>query len=90
MTKQEQARILDELLSSNGWGLLHQKMQDEIISAAYQLSENKQLTTDEMHFRRGAMWAARRMIELPTNMKMLIDNELLMDAATAGAETKNQ
>jgi hypothetical protein len=36
-----------------------------------------------MNFRRGAMWAARRVIELPTNMKTLIDNDLLMDAAMA-------
>ena len=89
MTKQEEARVLEELLSSNGWGILQRKMQDEILSAAYQLAENKQLSVDEINFRRGAMWAARRMIELPTNMKMLIDNELLMEAATE-AELKKQ
>lgn len=89
MTKQEEARVLEELLSSNGWGVLQRKMQDEILTAAYQLADNKQLSVDEINFRRGAMWAARRMIELPTNMKMLIDNELLMEAATE-AELKNQ
>lgn len=89
MTKKEEARVLEELMSSNGWGILQRKMQDEILSAAYQLAENKQLSVDEINFRRGAMWAARRMIELPTNMKMLIDNELLMEAATE-AELKNQ
>lgn len=89
MTKKEEARVLEELLSSNGWGILQRKMQDEILTAAYQLAENKQLSVDEINFRRGAMWAARRMIELPTNMKMLIDNELLMEAATE-AELKNQ
>lgn len=87
MTKQEQARVLEELLSSNGWGIIQQKMNDEILSAAYQLSENKGMTVDEIHFRRGAMWAARRMLELPTNMKMLIDNELLMDAAVEAEQT---
>lgn len=89
MTKKEEARVLEELLSSNGWGILQRKMQDEILSAAYQLAENKQLSVDEINFRRGAMWAARRMIELPTNIKMLIDNELLMEAATE-AELKKQ
>ena len=89
MTKKEEARVLEELLSSNGWGILQRKMQVEILTAAYQLAENKQLSVDEINFRRGAMWAARRMIELPTNMKMLIDNELLMEAATE-AELKNQ
>lgn len=89
MTKKEEARVLEELLSSNGWGVLQRKMQDEILTAAYQLADNKQLSVDEINFRRGAMWAARRMIELPTNMKMLIDNELLMEAATE-AELKKQ
>lgn len=89
MTKKEEARVLEELMSSNGWGILQRKMQDEILTAAYQLAENKQLSVDEINFRRGAMWAARRMIELPTNMKMLIDNELLMEAATE-AEIKKQ
>lgn len=89
MTRQEEARVLEELLSSNGWGILQRKMQDEILSAAYQLAENKQLSVDEINFRRGAMWAARRMIELPTNIKMLIENELLMEAATE-AELKKQ
>ena len=89
MTKKEEARVLEELLSSNGWGILQRKMQDEILTAAYQLADNKQLSVDEINFRRGAMWAARRMIELPTNMKMLIDNELLMEAATE-AELKKQ
>jgi hypothetical protein len=89
LTKKEEARVLEELMSSNGWGILQRKMQDEILTAAYQLAENKQLSVDEINFRRGAMWAARRMIELPTNMKMLIDNELLMEAATE-AEIKKQ
>lgn len=89
MTKNEQQRVLEELLSSQGWGIIQEKMNAEILSAAYQLSDNKGMTVDEIHFRRGAMWAARRMLELPTNMKMLIDNELLMDAAmSVEAEAK--
>lgn len=89
MTKAEEKRILEELMASSGWKLLETKMKDEIVAAAFAMAENKQLTVDEMNFRRGAMWAARRVTELPTNMKTLIDNDLLMDAAMAvEAETK--
>lgn len=89
MTKAEEKRILEELMASSGWKLLETKMRDEIVAAAFAMAENKQLTVDEMNFRRGAMWAARRVTELPTNMKTLIDNDLLMDAAMAvEAETK--
>jgi hypothetical protein len=83
MTKAEEKRILEELMASSGWALLESKMKDEIVNAAFAMAENARLTVDEMNFRRGAMWAARRVIELPTNMKTLIDNDLLMDAAIA-------
>lgn len=81
MTPQEKIRVLDELMESPAWGLLEATMQDEILNAAYQLSANKPITADELHFKRGAIWAARRMIELPNQMKTLINNELIMQMA---------
>lgn len=36
---------------------------------------------DEIHFRRGAMWAARKFLELPNQVEAILKNELLMDAA---------
>ena len=89
--KNEQVRAekkIQELLKSDGWGILSQKMQEEILSAAYQMAENKMLTIDEINFRRGAMFAARRLMELPTNLDMLLDNEILMESSEA--ELKQQ
>ena len=60
MNKVEQKRKVQELMKSAGWGIIQQKMQEEILSAAYQMAENKMLTIDEINFRRGAMFAARR------------------------------
>tara|TARA_B100002019_G_C20899894_1_gene417589 strand:- start:262 stop:528 length:267 start_codon:yes stop_codon:yes gene_type:complete len=88
MNKLEQKRKIQELLKSDGWGILAQKMQEEILSAAYQMAENKMLTIDEINFRRGAMFAARRLMELPTNLDMLLDNEILMESSEA--ELKQQ
>ena len=88
MNKLEQKRKIQELLKSDGWGILSQKMQEEILSAAYQMAENKMLTIDEINFRRGAMFAARRLMELPTNLDMLLDNEILMESSEA--ELKQQ
>jgi hypothetical protein len=36
---------------------------------------------EEVHFRRGAIWAARKFIELPSQIKSILDNDILMDAA---------
>ena len=69
MNKLEQKRKIQELLKSDGWGILSQKMQEEILSAAYQMAENKMLTIDEINFRRGAMFAARRLMELPDELR---------------------
>ena len=81
MNKVEQKRKVNELLKSDGWSVIQQKMQEEILSAAYQLAENKILTIDEINFRRGAMFAARRFMELPKNLDLLLDNEILMESA---------
>lgn len=81
MNNIEKKRKLDDLLKSDGWSVIKQKMQEEILSAAYQLAENKILTIDEINFRRGAMFAARRFIELPKNLDLLLDNEILMESA---------
>ena len=51
------------------------------------MAENKMLTIDEINFRRGAMFAARRLVELPKNLDMLLDNEILMESSEA--ELKN-
>lgn len=81
MNKAEQKRKVQDLLKSDGWTIIQQKMQEEILTAAYQLAENKILTIDEINFRRGAMFAARRFTELPTNLDLLLDNEILMESA---------
>ena len=45
------------------------------------MAENKMLTIDEINFRQGAMFAARRLVELLKNLDMLLDNEILMESS---------
>ena len=83
MTLQEQLRVLDELIDSPAWNLLKDQMNKDILMAAYQLSDNAPVTVDELHFKRGAIWAGRRMIDMPEQMKTMINNELIMQMAQA-------
>jgi hypothetical protein len=81
MKSKEAYDALVELENGPGWAYIHEHMKDDIVRAAYKLSEAPNLSIEEIHFRRGAMWAARRLIELPTALRLRLENELLMEAA---------
>jgi hypothetical protein len=85
MTKKEQHDILVEFKKSSAWTVLEKEMRDAIIQAALQLTEQGgNMTTDEIHFRRGAMWAAQKFLDLPSNLVSRLENDLLLDAAQQG------
>jgi hypothetical protein len=88
MTKKQQADGLQNLLDSPGWSVLREQMEASILQAAYQMVEQRNMPLEEVHFRRGAIWAARKFLDLPSQIKSLLDNDLLMDAALK-AELKN-
>jgi hypothetical protein len=72
---------LEKLLKSPGWKILQEQMETAILQAAYQMVDQRGMALEEIHFRRGSMWAARRFLDLPTQIKAILENELLMDAA---------
>lgn len=88
MTPQEKREAIEELIKSPGWGVLRQEMENSILQAAYQLSDGANMPVEEIHFRRGSMWAARKFTELPEALSAIINNDILMDAANRG-ELKN-
>lgn len=84
MTKKQDYEAVDKLLKSEGWAVLQREMEKSILQAAYFLAEQKDITNDQMHFRRGAMWAARKFLELPEAVKSILNNDILLDAAHKG------
>lgn len=81
MTPQEKRDAIEELIKSTGWTVLKQEIQNSILQAAYQLSDNAGMPLEEVHFRRGSMWAARKFLELPDAVSAIMQNDLLLDAA---------
>ena len=74
---------LDDLKKSRGWALLSAAIQQDVLNAAYALGENPRMPMDEIHFRRGAIFAAKN---LPSALDTLIlsrENELLLISAQA-------
>lgn len=77
--KPDQAlKALDDLTKSKGWAYLREVMRAELVDAAFAMANAAALTESEMHFRRGAMWAAVRLIELPDRLSLRLQNELAL------------
>tara|TARA_B100000214_G_scaffold364725_1_gene331651 strand:- start:303 stop:572 length:270 start_codon:yes stop_codon:yes gene_type:complete len=78
-SKRELKLILD-LEKSDAWQYLTKIMQDEIVQAAMQMGEDASMTFDEVNFRRGAIWAANRMLEMPNRIKAKLEAEIALSS----------
>lgn len=81
---------LKELAKSRGWAVLEQCMKDDILAAAMLIAENAGMTKDQIDFQRGAMWAAKRLLQLPARITQNLESNLSLEnanrAATAAQE----
>jgi len=75
MTPKQKIKALDGLMSSEGWALVVETMQQEILGAALNMANTAQMSEDEMHFRRGSIWAAKQLVDLPGNMRQRLESE---------------
>ena len=66
---------LKKLKDSPGWESLKQTMESEILRAAFALAENAPITPDQYNFQRGAMWAAKRLLDLPERLIQIYESE---------------
>jgi hypothetical protein len=87
MKPKDALKAIIELENSSGWAYAKQAMQDDILRAAYNIAESPNMTLEEINFRRGAMWAARRLLELPTALRLRLENDVLMEAAMSKNES---
>jgi hypothetical protein len=73
---------LTALQKSDGWKIIDEVMKQEILTASFQLSENRDMTMDEINFKRGAMWAARQLKELPDKLILKYKNDVALEVET--------
>lgn len=86
-SKRELLTSVKEMKDSKGWAACADIMRDEITQAAYQMADNPRMPVDEMHFRRGAIWAARKLLELPEAIVARLENELTLENALKKARS---
>tara|TARA_E500000318_G_scaffold11202_1_gene9891 strand:+ start:3207 stop:3473 length:267 start_codon:yes stop_codon:yes gene_type:complete len=77
---------LTSLKKTQGWQIVEKVMDQEILTASFQLSENRDMTIDEIHFKRGAMWAARQLKELPDKLILKYRNDVALEVETKEAK----
>jgi hypothetical protein len=79
----EKLSALKSLLASPGWQYLCEAIDQDVVRAAYGMAVSAQMTGDEMHFRRGAIFAAQNFKNVPDRLTQKIENDLMMEAAQA-------
>lgn len=75
MKPQEKMKAVDALTKSKGWAVVQEVMEQEILQAAMAIAETANMPIDEINFRRGAIWAGNRMLELPQRLRMKLESE---------------
>lgn len=71
-------KAIEDLQKSKGWEILSRIMKDEMVAAAMAIAENPMMTLDEINFRRGTIFAAKQLVDLPSKIKLRLENELAL------------
>lgn len=78
MKPERALELIVKLEGSEGWKYIQDVMRDEVLRAAYALAEDDNPSYEQLQFRRGAMWAARRLLELPARLRQNLESELII------------
>jgi len=80
MRPKQALKLVRELQESDGWKYLEEVMRNEILQASYAISDGKNMSMEEIHYRRGAIWAARKLVEMPTALATKLEDDVRMEA----------
>ena len=75
---------LKALKTSRGWAIVEAAMVSETMAAAFAMADNPNMPEAEMHFRRGAIFAARSHASILDTLIVMRENEALMASAGVG------
>lgn len=79
---------IDDLLKHKGWQLISSRMADEIALITRRLTDNPAMPTDQLHYYRGVIAAATRLLGVPEAVKAALTNELILQNAKAATAAK--
>lgn len=89
MTDKDAQKLYKELAAfskSRAWAYMREIMEKEIVIAAKGMGGNPTMTIEEIHFRRGSIWTAEQLLEMPEKLLSRLETDLVLQAATSPAK----
>jgi hypothetical protein len=78
VSDREHLKAVLDLQKSLGWKVLADVMNQEVVAAAMAIADNPKMTLDEINFRRGTIWAAKQLMDLPIKIQLKLENDLAL------------
>jgi len=78
VTPKAELAAIETLVKSKGWIVIRRVMEDEIVSSAMAIAENPSMTLDEINFRRGSIFAAKALLDIPARLRSKIESEIAL------------
>lgn len=78
MTPTAKLKAVDNLLNSKGWTIVLEIMHEEILASAMSIAETPSMELEEINFRRGSIWAAKQMLELPVRLRQKLEGDVAL------------
>jgi hypothetical protein len=58
-------------------------MEEEIVSLALTMADSPNMSQQQMDYNRGAIWAARQLLDLPQRLMLRMENDLYIEDANS-------
>lgn len=85
MSLERDLEELDKLLASRGWQIIKQTLENDILGAAIGMASSARMSNDEMHFRRGSIYATNNFKNLAENLRNQLAGEVAIKKRPAKA-----
>tara|TARA_X000001036_G_C20145653_1_gene589178 strand:- start:151 stop:411 length:261 start_codon:yes stop_codon:yes gene_type:complete len=79
MSDRGSLNAIEALEKSKGWTVMRKVMEEEIVSSAMAIAESPTMSLDEINFRRGSIFAAKALLDLPARLKSKLSAEIALD-----------
>ena len=69
MSAKSDLKAIEALEATRGWKVVREIMEKEIVQSAMSIADNPRMTLDEINFRRGSIFAAKALLEMPQRLR---------------------
>lgn len=75
MTPKRKLEALRKLKKNDGWSVIHEVMEQELVALAKKVGQSPSMPMDQIRFSQGALWAAERLLDLPDRLITKLEND---------------